>query len=145
MSATAPRARKAPYRLKLTPEVAREHPLQIQIATTLRLEIGPPGKVSRHGVTWWSCDSEEYFADVPYTRTERGLIKGPQDIFILYRGMAHHPEIKAEDGQLSREQMQVAAAVLAAGGKVAVVRDSADMCHCLDAWGIPRANRVRLQ
>ena len=152
MSAHAPggkvRRTRGPARkhaaLKLTAPVVREHPAQIQIAGLLRLEIGAPGKVSRFGVTWWSCDSEEYFATVPYTRAERGLIKGPQDIYILYRGQAHHPEIKPEDGQMTPEQMQVAAAVLAAGGKVAVVRDSTDMCHCLDQWGIPRNRRTHL-
>jgi hypothetical protein len=151
MTASAPSARaqrraslrKVPA-LKLTAPTVREHPAQIQIAAMLRLEIGPPGKVSRHGVTWWACDSEEYFADVPYTRTERGLIKGPQDIYILYRGMAHHPEIKTEDGVMSKEQQQVAAAVLCAGGKVAVVRDSTDMLHALDEWSIPRNRRVRI-
>ena len=35
------------------PPVA-EHPLQRQIADALRLEIAPPGKVSRHGVVWWT-------------------------------------------------------------------------------------------
>jgi hypothetical protein len=146
--AAGTRRKAAPFgkraALKLTAPVVREHPLQIQIAGLLRLEIGPPGKVSRHGVTWWSCDSEEYFADVPYTRTERGLIKGPQDIFILYRGLAHHPEIKPEDGQMTKEQQQVASAVLAAGGKVGVVRDGADMIFCLDTWKIPRNHRTSL-
>jgi hypothetical protein len=32
--------------------VVLEHPLQKQIADTLRLEIAPPGKVSRDGVVW---------------------------------------------------------------------------------------------
>jgi hypothetical protein len=31
-----------------------EHPLQRPIADALRLEIAPPGKVSRDGVVWWS-------------------------------------------------------------------------------------------
>lgn len=142
-AATRAKSRRA-VPLKLTGPIVREHPAQIQIAAMLRLEIGPPGRVSRYGVTWWACDSEEYFADVPYTRTERGLIKGPQDIYILYRGLAHHPEIKTEDGALSKEQQHVAAAVLCAGGKVGVVRDGRDMVHCLDTWGIPRNRRVRI-
>ena len=31
-----------------------EHPLQRQIADALRLEIAPPGQLSRDGVVWWS-------------------------------------------------------------------------------------------
>jgi hypothetical protein len=34
--------------------VVTEHPLQRQIADALRLELAPPGKVSRDGVVWWS-------------------------------------------------------------------------------------------
>jgi hypothetical protein len=43
------------------PPVA-EHPLQCQIADALRLEIAPPGKVSRDGVVWWSVDHAAYLA-----------------------------------------------------------------------------------
>jgi hypothetical protein len=32
--------------------VVPEHPLQRQIADALRVEIAPPGKVSRDGVVW---------------------------------------------------------------------------------------------
>ena len=31
-----------------------EHSLQNQIADALRLEIAPPGQLSRDGVVWWS-------------------------------------------------------------------------------------------
>jgi hypothetical protein len=37
-------------------QVLAEHPLQRQVADALRLEIAPPGKVSRDGVAWWSVD-----------------------------------------------------------------------------------------
>ena len=145
----APRKRKAvrkPPPYKLGVPTVREHPLQKQIADLLRLEIGLPGKVSPHGVTWWACDTERYAAGVavPITRSERGLIKGPADFYLLYRGLAHHPELKADDGRMSEEQTWVAAAVICAGGKVAVVRDATDMLAALDTWGIPRNGRTRV-
>jgi hypothetical protein len=135
--------RRRPYRLKAP--VVREHPLQKQIADTLRIELAPPGKVSPHGVVWWAIDHANYAGEVPGVRVGRGIIAGIQDLFILYRGRAYHPEIKAVDGALSEAQQSVCSAVLAAGGRVAVVRDADEMLVCLDEWGIPRARRVHLR
>ena len=50
-----------------------EHPLQRQIADVLRLEIAPPGKVSRDGVVWWSVDHASYAGTAPGARIGRGL------------------------------------------------------------------------
>lgn len=133
--------RASPYRL--TAPVVPEHSLQKQICDVLRLELAPPGKVSKHGVVWWSVDMANYAGEVPGIRVGRGIIAGVQDVYILYRGQAHHPEIKTDEGQMSPAQMAVSAAVLAAGGKVGVVRDSVEMLACIDTWGIPRAHRVR--
>ena len=48
-----------------------EHPLQRQIADALRLEIAPPGKVSRDGVVWWSVDHAAYAGTAPGARIGR--------------------------------------------------------------------------
>ena len=85
---------RAPFRLT-APRVP-EHPIQKSIADTLRLEIGPPGKVSRFGVVWWSIDHANYAGEVPGVRIGRGIISGIPDTFLLYRGRAHMIEIKAE-------------------------------------------------
>ncbi len=130
-------------RFRLTPPVRREHPLQRLIADCLRLELGPPGRVSRAGVVWWATDIADYAGAAPGTRSARGIIPGVADMFVLHRGRAHFAEVKADDGRLSEEQELVAAAVLAAGGRVAVVRDAAEMLACLDEWAIPRAQRLR--
>jgi hypothetical protein len=45
-----------------------EHPLQRQIADVLRLEIAPPGKVSRDGVVWWPVDHAAYAGTAPDAR-----------------------------------------------------------------------------
>lgn len=140
MSAVA-RAAPRPYRLKAL--VTREHPLQRQVADVLRIEIAPAGHVSPHGVVWWAVDMANY-AGVPGTRSARGIIAGVADFYILFRGQAHHPELKSDDGVLSEPQRWVASAVLCAGGKVAVVRNSDEMLEALDAWSIPRAHRVRM-
>jgi hypothetical protein len=50
-----------------------EHPLQRQIADSLRLEIAPPGKVSRDGVVWWSGDHASYPGSAPGARVGRGI------------------------------------------------------------------------
>jgi hypothetical protein len=116
-----------------------EHPLQRQIADALRLEIGPPGKVSGHGVVWRSVDHASYAGTAPGAHIRRGIVAGVPDPFVLHRGIAHMVEIKAEDGVLSDEQRSVAAAVSAAGGHDGVARDADEALACLDAWGIPRA------
>jgi|SRR6516164_2589375 hypothetical protein len=64
----------------------------------------PPGKVSVHGVVWWSVDA------------------GVPDLFVRHRGIAHMVEIKTPAGELSDPQQSVMAAVLASGGWVGVVR-----------------------
>jgi hypothetical protein len=110
----------------------------------LKIELAPPGHVSKYGVVWYAIDHAAYSGEVPGIRVGRGVISGIADLFILYRGQAHHPEIKAVDGVLSPAQQSVTSAILAAGGRVGVVRDAAEMLACLDHWGIPRARRVRL-
>jgi hypothetical protein len=136
--AVSPSAR----RFTLTPPVVREHPLQKQIADVLRIEIAPPGKVSRAGVVWWSIDHANYAGEVPGVRIGRGIIAGIPDTFLLYRGLAHLVEIKTDDGELSAAQQSVAAAVLVAGGRVGVARDATEVLACIDQWQIPRARRV---
>ena len=128
---------------RLTAPIVREHPIQKQVADVLRIEIAPPGKVSKAGVVWWSIDHANYAGEVPGVRIGRGIIAGIPDTFVLYRGLAHLIEIKAEDGSLSVAQQSVAAAVLASGGRVGVARDATETLACIDQWQIPRNRRVR--
>ena len=133
--------KRAPFRLSAP--IVREHPLQKQIASTLTIELAPPGKVSRFGVCWWSIDHANYAGEVPGVRIGRGIIAGIPDTFILFRGIAHVVEIKAEDGTLSDAQRSVIAAILASGGRAGVARDATEVLACIDAWSIPRNRRVR--
>ena len=132
---------RRPFRL--TAPVVREHPLQKQIADVLRIEIAPPGKVSRHGVVWWSVDHANYAGEVPGIRVGRGIIAGVPDVLILHLGAAFMIEIKTEDGELSDAQRAVLCAVLAARGRVAVARDAREVIEIVDYWKIPRARRVK--
>lgn len=131
-------------KFRLTAPKVLEHPTQASIAGVLRLELAPPGKVSRNGVVWYSIDHANYAGEVPGIRIERGVIAGILDMFVLWRGLAHFLEIKTADGELSPAQQSVGAALLVAGGRVGVARDAAEVLGCLDTWGIPRAGRVRL-
>jgi hypothetical protein len=128
---------------RLTAPVVREHPLQKQIASTLTIELAPPGKVSRFGVVWFSIDHANYAGEVPGVRIGRGVVAGIPDTFVLHRGLAHVIEIKADDGILSDAQRSVIAAVLASGGRAGVARDATEVLACLDTWTIPRNRRVR--
>ena len=119
-----------------------EHPLQRQIADALRLEIAPPGKVSRDGVVWWSVDHASYAGTAPGARIGRGIVAGVPGLFVLHRVIARMVEIKTPAGALSDPQQSVMAAVLASGGRVGVVRNAEEMLGLLDAWGIPRARRL---
>lgn len=93
---------------------------------------------------WWSIDHANYAGEVPGIRIGRGIIAGIPDTFVLHRGRAHMIEIKPDDGELSDAQQSVAAAVLAAGGRVGVARDAIETLACIDEWRIPRARRVVL-
>ena len=141
MSATAKRART----FRLTAPVVPEHPIQRQVCDVMRLELSPPGKVSRHGVVWYAIDHAAYSGEVPGIRIARGIIAGIPDTFVLYRGRAHLIELKTVEGELSDAQQSLCAAVLASGGRVGVARDAWEALACLDEWAIPRARRVAMQ
>lgn len=129
-----------PYRL--TPPRVAEHPLQKQITDVLRLEIAPPGKVSKLGVVWFAIDHANYAGEVPGIRTGRGIVAGIPDTFIMHRGLTHFIEIKAADGELSAAQRSVATAIVMGGGRVGIARSAAEVIVCLDEWRIPRNRRV---
>jgi hypothetical protein len=134
MSAVQRAARRAPYRL--TPPVVPEHSLQKQITDTLRLELAPPGKVSKRGVVWWSIDHANYGGEVPGIRIGRGIVAGVPDVFLCFHGRSYMIEIKTAVGELSIAQQSVMAAVLASGGRIGVVRDADEviaLCQGLNA------------
>lgn len=134
--------RRRPF--KLTAAMPLEHSIQADINRVMAIEIAPAGKISRDGVCWWAIDHADFAGAVPGIRQGRGIIAGIWEIFVLYRGMAHTAEVKTDVGRLSDAQMSVGAAVLAAGGKCAVVRSPEEMLAALDAWGIPRARRTHI-
>jgi hypothetical protein len=121
----------------------REPILHKQIADTLRLELCPPGRISRDGVTWWSVDMAAYAGVVPGIRTGRGCIAGVPDMIILYKGFAHFLEIKADDGSVSPAQQVVGVAILMAGARYGIARSPGEVVQHLDRWEIPRAHRIR--
>lgn len=127
---------------RLAPPVVREHPRQKQIADVLRLEIAPPGKVSKFGVVWFSIDHANYAGEVPGVRIGRGIIAGIPDTFVMHRGLVHFIEVKADDGELSDAQRSVATAIVVGGGRVGIARDAVEALACLDEWRIPRNGRV---
>lgn len=133
--------RKPAFRLKAP--VVPEHSLQKQICDVLRLELAPPGKVSKAGVCWYSIDHANFAGEIPGIRIGRGIVAGVFDVFILYRGQAHFLEIKTEVGELSPAQQSVGTALLVAGGRIGIARDAIEVLALLDAWGVPRARRVR--
>jgi hypothetical protein len=106
--------------------VVAEHPLRRQIADVLRLEIAPPGEVSRDGVVWRSVDHASYAGTAPGARVGRGIVAGVPDLFVLHRGIAHMAEIKTPAGAFSDPQ-QSSMAELASGGRVRVVRNAEEM------------------
>ena len=137
-------ARSAP-RFRLVAPVVPEHALQKSIAHMLVLEIAPAGKVSRHGVVWWSVDHANYAGEVPGVRIGRGIVAGLPDLFILWLGRAFFIELKSADGIMSDPQRAVIPAILEAGGRAAVITTTDQMLACLDGWGIPRKHKLEPQ
>lgn len=135
-------ARRKTFRL--TPPTVLEHPLQQQITKLLTVEIAPPGKVSKHGVVWFSIDHANYAGEVPGIRIGRGIVAGIPDTFVLHRGRTFFIEIKTEAGELSTEQESVATAILVGGGRVGVARSAEEVLACLDEWDVPRHRRTTL-
>lgn len=117
--------------------------MQKTIADVLRIEVAPPGKLSKHGVVWWSIDHAAYSGEVPGVRIGRGIIAGIPDLFVLHLGHAFMIEIKTVEGELSDSQRSVISAVLGAAGRVGVARTAWEVLACLDQWNIPRHRRVK--
>lgn len=134
---------RAATKLRLTMPVVREPELHRQIADAFRLELAPPRKISREGVTWYSVDMAAYAGSVPGIRTGRGCVAGVADIVVIFEGRGHFIEVKADDGSLSPAQCEMATAYLLAGAQYGVARDALEALALLDAWGIPRAHRLR--
>lgn len=131
-------------RLRLTVPEPPEHKTQATICRVLGLEICAPGRLSRHGVTWWCIDIADY-AGVPGTRVARGIIAGIPDFFLLYRGRAFFIELKrGQTGELSGPQQWLLPVLAAAGSMIGVARDEREVLALIDEWQIPRANRVTL-
>jgi len=125
---------------------AAEHALQKQIADALRIELGPPGRVSPKRVTWFSIDHASYAGDAPGARIGRGIIKGIPDVLVLYDAGAFFIEIKTEspDSVLSEGQKNALVTIASVGCPPAVVVDVEGVLAALDKWGIPRRRAVRL-
>jgi hypothetical protein len=135
-----------PNQLKLTMPAPSEWELHKMFADCLRLEIGPPGRLSKQGALWFSIDAADSGSGTPGARVGRGIIDGVPDLFVLYRGRVYLIEIKKPlTGVLSEAQEMVLAAATLAGVPVAVVDNVDDLMRVLDAWGIPRRRRVMLQ
>lgn len=129
---------------RLTSPTVLEHPLQQQITKLLTIEIAPPGKVSKHGVVWFSIDHANFAGEVPGVRIGRGIIAGIPDTFVLHRGITHFVELKTPTGELTIEQQSVATAISVAGGRVGIARSAEEVLVCLDEWKIPRHRRTTL-
>lgn len=133
-------ARKSVFRL--TPPRIPEAALHQQIAAALTREIAPPRRVSPQGVVWWSVDIANYGGTTPGLRTSRGVVAGVADMQVLYRGVGHFIELKAQDGHLSDAQCEFGAAVMLAGAHFGVARSVEEVLGLLDCWEIPRQRRL---
>ena len=133
-------------RFRLTAPVVREPVLHRQIADALRLELGPPGKPSPDGVTWFSVDMAAYAGAVPGIRTGRGCIAGLPDIHVCWNGGAFLIEVKAEDGRLSPAQQMFFATATYCGVPVGVARSPEEALALLDHFAeqdlLPRIDRL---
>jgi hypothetical protein len=129
------------FRLSAPPPV-REHPLQEQIAKLLAIEIAPAGKVSARGVVWFAVDVAMFFGAIP--GAGRGIVDGLPDLWFLYAGRAYLIELKAADGELSEAQKAFIAAGLCSAVHVGVACTTDQVLALLDAWGVPRNQRVRV-
>ena len=135
--------RASPYRL--TQPKVPEHAVQKAMAGVLRMELGPEARISKDGVTWFCIDHANNHGEVPGIRVGRGIPPGIFDVLFLYQGRAFWVELKSRDGILSDPQRSMAATLLLSGCRIAVADTVDAVLHALDQWGIPRANRVKLQ
>lgn len=133
-----------PRTFRLTPPRVPEAALHQQIARVLSVELAAPGRISAHGVCWFSIDIANYGGTTPGLRTSRGIVAGIPDSVVLYRGIAHWIELKAQGGMLSEAQREVGAGILLSGCHFGVARSVEEVLDLLDCWEIPRSRRLRI-
>ncbi|MCP4206095.1 MAG: hypothetical protein GY767_03475 [Shimia sp.] len=63
-----------------------------------------------------------------------GMQPGWPDIHMLWHGNFWAFEVKAPTGRVSEAQREAGAAIIAAGGKWAVVRGTSDVDRCVEDW-----------
>jgi hypothetical protein len=124
--------------------VVSEHAEQRTMNKVLTMEVGPAGKVSEHGVVWFSLDQSNSHDAIPGIRVGRGICAGVPDVIFLYAARAYWIELKSRDGVLSDPQRSMAATLLLSGCRIAVARDSDEVLRALDEWGIPRRHRIKV-
>jgi hypothetical protein len=131
-------------RFALTGPVVPEASIQRTVAGVLRLELGPEGRISDAGVTWFAIDHATGDYATLGMRAGRGIPSGIFDMVVLYQGRAFWLELKRRDGVLDGDQRTMAATLLLSGCRIGVARDEGEVLACLDEWNIPRKRRVRV-
>ena len=70
-------------------------------------------------------------------RKARGVRAGVPDVLIVYGRITHYIELKTRTGSLSQSQIEMRAALVAAGAPWALCRSVDDVIRQVQAWGIP--------
>ena len=122
--------RKRPFRL--TPEVAREHDVQRQVANML-------WKVLRPEVCWTSIDHANAKDRLTGSiRKGRGVKAGVPDVLLWFEGRAFAIELKSEAGVLTLDQQNFIECLLGARVQVAICRSVSETFERVRDWGLTR-------
>ena len=133
----------SPDQFRLAMPEPSERDLHRQIADTLRLEIGPPRRLSKRGVVWFASDISNSATATPGARMALGIGSGIPDLCFWFRARTYVQEIKrGRKGVLSEEQALLMAAARLSGTECAICWDAQSCLQNLDVWEIPRERRV---
>lgn len=97
-----------------------------------------PNEVSIPFPTWFPTEVmgtlRRVIASYLSRQKDLGMRPGWPDLEMIYRGAFWAFEVKAEGGYPTKEQKQVGAEIIAAGGRWAVVRSIDDVEECIEEW-----------
>jgi len=111
--------------------IDREGPIHRSVLDYLRKTL--PGAMIHHSPNERDMRGVSAMRQIAKAR-DLGTVKGWPDIEILWRGHFWTMEVKAEGQYAKPEQREVGAAIIAAGGRWAVVRSIDDAAECVAEW-----------
>lgn len=113
--------------------VDREGPIHQACLDYLRLSLS--GAAIHHSANELDLGGDPKAKAIAQAKAKaKGMRPGWPDIEVIWRGQFWAFEVKSENGRVTKEQRECGEAIIANGGRWAVVRSVDDVRRCVGLW-----------